>query len=866
MASSPHSCQRCGQKLDGPARFCPFCGAAQSGTGENPTPSARGPGSAWAAILEKLQLATTPKYDVIRILGYGGMAAVYLAIETRLERKVAIKVMSPGLMIDPHLVERFQQEARTMAHLNHRNIVSIFEIDQKDELHYFAMTYVAGRTLSQVMADAVEPLPIPVVTAWLWQMGNALAYAHQRGIIHRDIKPENILLDADGSALVTDFGIAKVADSPGLTRTGIIVGTPAYMSPEQCSGLSLTGASDQYAMGAVAYQMLVGQPPFVGPTLSVLQAHVNEQPSAIRELRPDCPRDLADAVHQMLQKRPDDRFADMAAALVAVGAQPLAVNDPLLPTLKSLARHAVDVRLDPLPGALAEGERHALGAIAVGPGDEVLADRRIRWSSSDTGVAAVDEDGVLRAIGAGTAEISARSTEATTAAIVTVVPGMVDRVEVVPPETDVSTGEWVQLRPIVRQEGRESEAAVAWSTTDPAIARVTPDGAVEGVNPGSATITATVGGKTGQTIVRVRPAPAVAAASRTAPSRPAPSRAAPVRPQPSRPGRTAASPSRVKMGVAAGAVLVVALGAVAMFAAPWARPDSLAPGDTEALLPPPSGVDDGIGADGADAETGSTGEARDALAGIDVRGPSTAGGAGGPIGAGTAQETPIAVQPPPPAAEPVEAVVPDGRLLIGAALPSGADVTALDSEGRAWPINAAVTSLAPGAYVIRFRAPGYQPEDARVRIRSDEGTRWGPALNPVPAPEPARTETQPVDVPPPVTDPAAERAAAEAAVRATLEGVIAALNRRDVNAALPAFQANARDGWRQLLTAREVQEWSASLADYRLVSMDGGSAEVAFTLRLGFRQSGTHVNQAPAYRGILQGAGSSWRLLYIEPR
>lgn len=813
--------------------------------------TARGAGSAWEAILERLRGAAAPKYEVFRVLGFGGMAGVYLAEETRLRRKVAIKVMSPGLMIDPKLVERFEQEARTMAQLNHPHVVSIFEIDRKEDLHFFAMTYVDGRTLSQVMADTRSPLEPAVVTTWLWQVGNALMYAHQRGIIHRDVKPENILLDGDGNALVTDFGIAKVADSPELTRTGLIVGTPAYMSPEQCSGATLTGASDQYALGAVAYQMLVGQPPFVGPTLSVLQSHVGEAPRPIRDLRPDCPPDLAAAVHQMLEKRPEDRFRDLSAALTAMGAAPLAASDPLKQTLAALARHARTISMDPLPGALAEGEQHQLRAVALDGEGTPLEDRRVRWTSSDPRVATVD-DGVLRAIGAGTAEISARSSDAHAAGPLTVVPGMVEQVEVVPSETDVSTGDSLQLRPIVHRDGRPSEGvAVAWNTSDPAIARVSAGGLVEAVGPGSATIRATVGGKTGETVVRVRRSP-VAAGAVAASASPAP---ASKRGSTRREGAPAASTSRKTLVLAGAAIAVVALLATAALVVPWS---GSGPGTTdlaEAPQGPPTEIED------QDVE--GLGDA--SRAGIPVRTPDPDDIAAGPAGA----DSPAG---PAPIAEPPA----DGRLALIATLPAGSRITARNEDGGVVILRERTTSLRPGLYVIGFRAPGFRAADAEVRIRPGETTTWIPDLVAVPAQvaEPApvvETQTQPVgEVPPeeptPTPDPAAERAAEEAAVRGAVETLIAALDRRHADAALPAFQASARDGWNQLLTSPQIRDWSAQLADYRLVSLTEGSAEVAFAIRMSFRQSGQQVNQSPPYRGLLRRTGSTWQILFIEPR
>src|SRR5512146_1428945 len=277
------TCSQCGSHvIAGDA--CPHCGTP------TPAPAAEVAryGSEAEVILERLRRAAAPKYQVRRILGYGGMAGVYLADEPRLGRQVAIKVMSPSLMADPKLVDRFGQEARTIAQLVHPNIVTIYEVDDREDLHYFTMTFVGGRTLGQVLSESIELLPVDVVRAWLYQIGDALAYAHQRGVVHRDIKPGNVLLDQRGNALVTDFGIAKVADADtGLTRTGMLVGTPAYMSPEQCQSARITGSSDQYSLGAVLYQMLTGQRPFAGDTMTVMQAHVFKQPTPIRELRPD---------------------------------------------------------------------------------------------------------------------------------------------------------------------------------------------------------------------------------------------------------------------------------------------------------------------------------------------------------------------------------------------------------------------------------------------------------------------------------------------------------------------------------------------------------------------------------------------------
>jgi serine/threonine-protein kinase len=247
--------------------------------------------------------------------------------------------MAPGLLLGPGMMERFKQEAVTVASLQHAHIVSIYGVRQIGDLHFFVMQFVPGRTLEGVLRD-VGALPIPVVRAWLYEIGSALGYAHRRGVIHRDIKPGNILLNADGEAIVTDFGIAKVAESPNQTQTGTVVGTPVYMSPEQCYAKELTGASDQYSLGVVAYEMLVGRPPFSGSSFALMRAHTDTPPPSLQETRPDVPPAMEAAIMRMLAKTPEERFPSLAEALVSLGATPLAHDDPLHAELQKLAAAA----------------------------------------------------------------------------------------------------------------------------------------------------------------------------------------------------------------------------------------------------------------------------------------------------------------------------------------------------------------------------------------------------------------------------------------------------------------------------------------------------------------------------------------------
>src|SRR3989440_297833 len=281
-------CARCGTSLAPGAYFCLRCGTSvpltTGGAGAAVAPPVRRPLPAQHnAQLDALRKATLGEYEVLAELGRGGMATVYLAHDLALDRKVAIKVLAPALLLmGEGMVERFKREARTAAALSHPHIIPIYAVKESEHVLYFVMKYVQGRALDTVIRD-VGTLPIPMVQTILAQVGDALGYAHRHGVIHRDIKSANIMLAEDGRAVVTDFGIAKVVQAEGLTMTGVTVGTPTYMSPEQCATRDVTGASDQYSLGVVAYEMLTGRLPFLGEsTMAVMYAHFNERPRAAR--------------------------------------------------------------------------------------------------------------------------------------------------------------------------------------------------------------------------------------------------------------------------------------------------------------------------------------------------------------------------------------------------------------------------------------------------------------------------------------------------------------------------------------------------------------------------------------------------------
>src|SRR2546430_961421 len=341
-------CARCGTSLAPGAFFCLRCGTSVPVT----------PGGASATVappvrrvehnaqVDALRQATLGQYEILAELGRGGMATVYLAHDLALDRKVAIKVLAPALLLmGEGMVERFKREARTAAALSHPHIIPIYAVKESEDVLYFVMKYVRGRALDAVIRD-VGPLPLAMAQAILAQVSDALGYAHRHGVIHRDVKSANIMLDEDGWAVVTDFGIAKVVQAEGLTLTGVTVGTPTYMSPEQCDMREVTGASDQYSLGVVAYEMLTGHLPFKGDsTMSVMYAHFNQPPRPVTELRPDCPPNLGAGVMRMLEKDPSRRWPSMDDVVAVCGRPSLRHDDPVRREMITLAKAGASAHL-----------------------------------------------------------------------------------------------------------------------------------------------------------------------------------------------------------------------------------------------------------------------------------------------------------------------------------------------------------------------------------------------------------------------------------------------------------------------------------------------------------------------------------------
>jgi len=269
-------------------------------------PQTKKAGSKEEALLREL---VSDSYVIEGKLGSGGMAAVYLAHEIALDRKVAIKVLPQAFLRDEDFVTRFKREAQVSANLEHPNIVRIYKISEEENLCYFVMSYIPGGSVGDKLKEQGS-LSVDDIVRWGSEVCSALAYAHERDIIHRDLKPDNIMLDAHDRAILTDYGIARAAMGTKLTQTGAVIGTPRYMSPEQARGGQLDGRSDIYSMGVLLYQMATGNLPFQATdAASLMYMHVHETPEPPDVLNAEVPDWLRDIILKCLAKKPDDRFA-----------------------------------------------------------------------------------------------------------------------------------------------------------------------------------------------------------------------------------------------------------------------------------------------------------------------------------------------------------------------------------------------------------------------------------------------------------------------------------------------------------------------------------------------------------------------------
>src|SRR6266511_1651581 len=260
------------------------------------------------------------RYRIVRKLGTGGMANVYLAEDEDLDRRVAIKILDERHASDEQFVERFRREAKNAAGLSHGNIVSIYDRGEAEGTYYIAMEYLDGRTLKELLVRFGPP-PIRIAIGYVRQILTALAFAHRNALVHRDIKPHNVIVDSSGHVKVTDFGIARSGTSQ-MTEAGSIIGTAQYLSPEQARGAPVSPSSDLYSVGIVLYEMLTGTVPLTGDTpLEIAMKHLSATPEPPSEQRIEIPHELDSIVLRALAKDPVDRYqsaeemdADLARA------------------------------------------------------------------------------------------------------------------------------------------------------------------------------------------------------------------------------------------------------------------------------------------------------------------------------------------------------------------------------------------------------------------------------------------------------------------------------------------------------------------------------------------------------------------------
>ncbi len=253
------------------------------------------------------------RYELEELVGTGGMSSVFRAHDRLLDRKVALKILHAQYSEDADYIERFRREARAVAALSHPNIVTVIDRGEHENKQFIVFEYVEGENL-KALIQRRGPAPVATALELAMQIAQGLSFAHQQGLVHRDVKPQNVLLNGDGQAKVTDFGIARSLDvQQGMTQTGTVLGTSDYIAPEQAQGQRVDEHTDVYSLGVVLYEMLTNEVPFPGENfVAVAMRHINEAPPAIRDKRPDVSPRLELAVQRAMAKQPDDRFQTMA--------------------------------------------------------------------------------------------------------------------------------------------------------------------------------------------------------------------------------------------------------------------------------------------------------------------------------------------------------------------------------------------------------------------------------------------------------------------------------------------------------------------------------------------------------------------------
>ena len=488
------------------------------------------------------------KYRILKKLGAGGMGAVYLAEQLSIGRKVALKVLQREFAMNDEFIKRFHQEARLAASLNHRHVITIHDFDQTDDGNLFiAMEYVEGHNLKSIIQEG--PLKLARALRFAVQIAEGLSAAHRAGVIHRDIKPENIMiLQALEEVRLMDFGISRLRDTETLarlTRPGMIMGTPAYMAPEQIEGHEVDEKSDIYAFGVVLYEMLSGETPFKAPTpTALLMKHINELPVPLRQLRGDVPGGVERLVMQTLEKQPERRQSTMEEIAIEVLRIERACKDEVPQTVmipapgqmrkRSLVLAASIVLTVVVAGSvvmigkrfygevasstssvlirsllvrapkteLEPGERIILKARAhYSDGSEMEVDQGIHWMSTNPSVAAIIDGGQMQAGEPGESEISARLGDLTAPGVKVSVKG--SQILPLPARVVALMGHgYPRVLQVNERKSlsitakfsdgteRKLTEGVEWESSDVTVLNVSPEGEVEGLKDGTATIAA----------------------------------------------------------------------------------------------------------------------------------------------------------------------------------------------------------------------------------------------------------------------------------------------------------------------------------------------------------------------------------------
>jgi serine/threonine-protein kinase PpkA len=306
-------CDKCGTENRDTAGFCSNCGSKISDITDEKTPKPpQNQAPKPSSFIDRFKDAVSERYEIVRELGRGGMAIVFLAKDKRLEREVALKLLPEEFHHDENFRTRFIREARVSAKLSHPNIIQIHDVNEKGDFTFFSMSYIEGLPLADIIKKG-EPIDPKIISRLAIHVCFALQQAHEKNVIHRDIKPENILINKKKMPIVVDFGIAKALSEAKLSQTGMLIGTPHYMSPEQIKTGNVDGRSDLYSLGILLYEMAVGQTPFKGldPT-SLMYHQVNEVPAAPHEVNDKIPQAFSDLIMKTLEKNPDDRYQTAA--------------------------------------------------------------------------------------------------------------------------------------------------------------------------------------------------------------------------------------------------------------------------------------------------------------------------------------------------------------------------------------------------------------------------------------------------------------------------------------------------------------------------------------------------------------------------